>query len=216
MPEPFQWVIDANPQDINLVDFIRPNGSAAMITMGDYRQLADALFHAGTRSGSEYEFVDDANRLHFYVVDVHRAADGVLSYTTAVRSLDGSGGASKRGVELGPGMMDAGRPTGRGAACWFELKNTGRYVDSGASHPDDATSYLQSDVYRLEVRIEGEGWRAELQNALVAARFGTTKMVHVAVAAEAAAVANATVLLTATSESEGTVASSAVCNVVKY
>jgi M6 family metalloprotease-like protein len=35
--EPFVWVIGANPQDIELVDFICPNGSAAMITMGDYR-----------------------------------------------------------------------------------------------------------------------------------------------------------------------------------
>lgn len=70
--QPFQWTIDANPQDIKLVDFIRPNGTAAMITMGDYRQLADALFHAGTGSGSKYEFVDEANGLHFYILDIHR------------------------------------------------------------------------------------------------------------------------------------------------
>ncbi|TVY83731.1 putative secreted metallopeptidase, partial [Lachnellula suecica] len=48
---PFQWTIDANPQDINLLDFYRPNGTASYITLGDYRQLLDALFHAGTRSG---------------------------------------------------------------------------------------------------------------------------------------------------------------------
>jgi hypothetical protein len=26
-PQPFQWVIDANPQDIKVVDFIRPDGT---------------------------------------------------------------------------------------------------------------------------------------------------------------------------------------------
>ena len=95
---PFQWAIDANPQDIEMVDFYRPDGTKAMITMGDYRQLSDALFHAGTRSGSEYEFTDEANRLHFYVLDVRRDSTGVLSYTVAVKSLDGSGGPSTHGV----------------------------------------------------------------------------------------------------------------------
>ena len=52
---PFEWVVDANPQDIEMIDFYRPDGTRPMITMGDYRQLSDALFHAGTHSGSEYE-----------------------------------------------------------------------------------------------------------------------------------------------------------------
>ncbi len=186
-----------------------------MITMGDYRQLADALFHAGTRSGSEYEFEDVENRLHFYVIDIHRAADGVLSYTVAVRSLDGSGGASTHAVELGPGAPDAGRTTGKGAACWFELRNTGKYVASGAAHPNDATDYLQSDVYRLAAQVDGAGWKVELQNSLAAVGFGASKLVYVAVGAEAGAAGNATVTLTATSESQGSVVSSAVCNLVK-
>ena len=45
-----------------------------MRTIGDYRQLNDALFHAGTNSGSKYEYVDAANGLHFYVIDVTRDA----------------------------------------------------------------------------------------------------------------------------------------------
>jgi len=47
---PFVWVIDANPQDIKMVDFTRPDGTKAMVTLADYRQLSDALFHAGANS----------------------------------------------------------------------------------------------------------------------------------------------------------------------
>lgn len=38
-------------------------------TMGDHRQLGDALFHAGTGSGG-HEFTDEANNLQFYILDV--------------------------------------------------------------------------------------------------------------------------------------------------
>ncbi len=43
---------------------IRPRTKTpVMRTIGDYRQLNDALFHAGTGSGSKYEYIDEANRL---------------------------------------------------------------------------------------------------------------------------------------------------------
>ncbi|KAK3314845.1 hypothetical protein B0H66DRAFT_563786 [Apodospora peruviana] len=215
--QPFQWVIDANPQDIRLVDFVRPNGQTAMITMGDYRQLLDALFHAGTRSGSEYEFVDEANRLHFYVVDTKRSKEGgVLSYTVGVRSLDGTGGPSARGVELSEGTVDGGKPTKKGAACWFELTNSGEYVAvGGGGHPEDASAFLASDVYRLSADVEGSGWRAELPNALATAQFGNSTMVYVAVGASEDAVALASVTLTATSESDPSVSATSTCKVVK-
>ncbi|KAK8107295.1 uncharacterized protein PG998_009308 [Apiospora kogelbergensis] len=171
--QPFMWTIDANPQDIGLVDFVRPNGTKAYITMGDYRQLLDALFHAGTRSGSQFEHIDEANRLHFYVVDIHRDDAGVLSYTVAVRSLDGSGGSSKHGIELAAGSAKGGNPAGSGVTCAFELSNTGTFAGEGdASHPDSAAAYLDSDVFRLSAAVEGEGWRVEVPNALAAVKFG--------------------------------------------
>ncbi|KAF3919803.1 hypothetical protein ABW20_dc0109343 [Dactylellina cionopaga] len=214
--QPFQWVIDANPQDINLIDFYRPNGSISMVTMGDYRQLADALFHAGTRSGSEYEYVDEANRLQFYVIERQRDNTGVLSYTVAIRSLDGNG-SSKRGVTLGAGTVAANRdnrPSGRGVTCVFNLANTGSYV-AGGNHPQNVTAYLQSDVYRLSAEVAGKGWRVELPNALATAQFGASAPVSVAVAAASDADPEAVVKLTAVSESDKTVKASAVCRVCK-
>ncbi len=87
----FSWVIDAHPEDIRMVDYMKPNGQKVMRTVADYRQLNDALFHAGLNSGSQCEWEDPANRLHFYVIDLHKDAGGILSYTVGVRSLDGAG-----------------------------------------------------------------------------------------------------------------------------
>ncbi|KAK7920586.1 hypothetical protein PG985_008608 [Apiospora marii] len=215
--QPFMWTVDANPQDIGLVDFVRPNGTDAYITMGDYRQLLDALFHAGTRSGSQFEHVDEANRLHFYVVDMHRDDAGVLSYTVAVRSLDGTAVAmSQRGVGLAEGSAKGGSATGAGVTCAFELSNTGTFSGEGdASHPDDAAAYLDSDVYRLSAAVEGEGWRVEVPNALAAVKFGESATAQVAVGASGEAAASAAVTLTATSESDETVVATAKCSVSK-
>lgn len=66
--QPFQWVIDANPQDAKVVDFYLPNGTARYWSIGDYRQLVDALFHAGTNSGSEFEYV---SLFEFHFISFH-------------------------------------------------------------------------------------------------------------------------------------------------
>ncbi|TEA21542.1 putative secreted metallopeptidase [Colletotrichum sidae] len=219
--QPFQWVIDAHPEDIELIDFIRPNGSVAMITLGDYRQLADALFHAGTNSGSEFEFVDEANDVHFYIIDRHRDGDGVLSYTVAVRSIGGEGGASVHDVSLEDGLVTDfkhNRPTDQGVTCSFQLTNSGSYVDidpNEAQHPEDVSAYLTSDVYRLSAEVEGAGWRVEVPNALIAATFGEVKTARVSVGASGDAVDTAVVRLKVTSESDPSVGATAVCNVVK-
>ncbi|KAI1157667.1 hypothetical protein F5B18DRAFT_665807 [Nemania serpens] len=220
---PFQWVIDANPQDIDVVDFYRPDGTPSKLTIGDYRQLADALFHAGTRSGSEFEFVDKPNRLHFYVLSTRRDAVGVLHYTAAVRSLDGSG-ASKHGVKLQSGTVAKDgngyghakpKPTDKGVTCEFELTNSGKYVAGQAAHPQDLSAYLKSDVYRLSAKVDGRGWRVELPNALAVAAYGKATTVSVAVGAAKDAKSSAVVTLTATSESDPKVSATAKCQVKK-
>ena len=196
----FNWVIDANPADINKIDFRRPDGTPVMRTIADYRQLNDALFHAGLNSGSQFEWTDEPNRLHFYVVDRQRDARGVLSYTLAVRSLDGAG-PHQRGVALtAPGD---GRITDSTATATFTLTNTGKTATVAAeAHPTDATRYIDGDVYRLGVSVDGAGWKAALQNALAAVKTGASQPVQVFIARDATSAATARVTLTATSESD--------------
>ena len=107
----FVWVIDSHPEDINHVDFVAPDGTPKMATLGDERQLNDASFNAGLDSGSSYEWTDEPNRLHFYVVDKTTDAQGILHYKVAVKSLDGAG-PQTRGVALqaAPAAEVAGRP----------------------------------------------------------------------------------------------------------
>ncbi|KAI0125008.1 M6 family metalloprotease [Xylariales sp. AK1849] len=213
--QPFVWVIDANPQDIELIDFYRPNGTAAMITLGDYRQLADALFHAGTNSGSQYEYVDEENNLHLYIVDIIRGNTGILSYTVAVRSLNGTGGPSTHGVALDQGTARGSNVTDQGILCTFPLTNNGSYVAAENGHPQDVSAYLKSDVYRLSADVDGDGWRVELPNTLTTAQFGAPAEAKVAVGAASDAASSAVVTLTVKSESDSSVSATAKCQVSK-
>ncbi|MEV4174181.1 M6 family metalloprotease domain-containing protein [Nonomuraea sp. NPDC049709] len=210
-PAPFEWVIDANPADIGMTDYVLPDGTKVPITIGDYRQLSDALFHAGTDSGSEYEYVDEANRLHFYVTDLKRNRDGELSYTVAIRSLDGAG-PQRRGLKLLPA---AGIPTGKNlSTCKFPLFNTGKAAPPQGQHPEDVSAYLNSDLYRLKAEVQGKGWTAQLPNALASVAFGKQSLVSVNAVREAGGDRLARVKLTATSESDPTKTMTATCHVI--
>ena len=216
---PFQWMIDANPQDINLVDFYRPDGTPSMVTIGDYRQLADALFHAGTRSGSEFEYVDGPNRLHFYVIDIDRDDSGVLHYTVGARSMDSTGGANTYGVNVSKGYPVGARGwfgskpvTKNGLMCHFGLTNTGSYSSEDS---EDMSTHMMSDIYRLSAEVDGEGWHIALPNKLATAPFGKSTTANVAVGVMEEAVDEATVMLTATSESDPSISSTGECKVSK-
>jgi hypothetical protein len=204
------WVIDSHPQDINHVDFVRPDGTPKMATLGDERQLNDASFNAGLDSGSSYEWTDEKNRLHFYVVDKSTDAQGVLHYKVAVKSLDGAG-PQTRGVALQSGGSTE-VAAGQWSTCTFPLKNTGAAATTDpALHPQDSTSFLNSDVYRLSASAAGTGWSAKLVNALTAVKFGDTVKVPVYVTKALNASSAGTVSLTATSESDPSVTQTAVC-----
>jgi len=215
----FNWVIDANPQDIGLVDYYRPGdadnpgGEPVMATIADHRQLNDAAFHAGTNSGSEYEWTDGPNRLQFYVIDLKRDAEGVLSYTVAVRSLDGAG-PQARGVEAAKGSVRGVRP-GKAAMCEFPVTNSGQPGATTAGQPDtdDISAVFDSDVYRLSVDSSGEGWEAQLPSALTTARAGETVSVPVDVIRQDVddPQPSTTVTLTATSESDPSASAQATC-----
>jgi len=205
----FNWVIDANPEDIGIVDYYKPTepgkwaegGEPVMATIADHRQLNDAAFKAGTNSGSKFEWVDEANRLQFYVVDTQRDEDGVLSYQLAVRSLDGAGPLA-RGVsteDTEPELVSEGQA----AVCEFPVTNT------GAAAADPAQP---SDVFRLSAETGAEGWSAELQNQLTTAQAGQSVTVPVyAVRSGGEAADEATITLTATSESDPTKTATADC-----
>jgi len=194
------WVIDAHPEDIHQVDYLKPNGEEVMRTIADYRQLNDALFHAGLDSGSEFEWEDPHNRLHFYVVDLERNEEGMLVYTVGVRSLDGSGSRERGGALDGPAEA---RVDEQDTPITFTLANTGEGSPPEPDlHPDDATAFLQGDLYRLSVSIAGEGWSARLLNALAAVEAGGSMPVTVYVSADREAAGSATLTLTATSESD--------------
>lgn len=202
---PFTWVIDAHPEDIRMVDFKRPNGEPVMRTVADYRQLNDALFHAGRNSGSQYEWDDAPNRLHFYVVDVHHDG-GILSYTVGVRSLDGAG-PQRRGVALEAPEAYAAE------SCVFTLKNTGAAAPTDpAAHPKDAAAFLDYDIYRLSATVSGRGWSVDLPNALAAVRFGESQPIAVHISHAGAGQTTGIVTLKAASESDPNQSATARCS----
>ncbi len=172
----FNWVIDAHPEDINMVDYVKPNGEKVMRTIADYRQLNDALFHAGLNSGSEFEYVDNPNRLHFYIIDIHKNEQGIISYTAGVRSLDS---------DVTSGMFAVAAPPrykikGKNGVILFTLKG--------------------SDIYRLEAEADGEGWKVELQNELAASADGDEIAIPLYLIREDDCSKKATVTLRVTSE----------------
>jgi len=202
--------MDAHPEDMNKVDFLRPDGTPSMVTIADWRQLNDATFHAGLESGSQYEYVDEPNRLHFYVIETFRTG-GVRSYQVAVRSLDGDG-PHVRDVKLRNGKPGKRSRNGWND-CTFSLENRGEFVPTTAVHGEDVDGFLQNDVYRLSATIEGEGWEAQLYNALATAKFGRDVDVPVFVTRTGPGKNSAQVTLTATSESDPTKSDTATCTV---
>jgi hypothetical protein len=203
------WVIDAHPEDVNMVDYVKPNGEKVMRTVADYRQLNDALFHAGLDSGSQHEWEDTPNRLHFYVIDLEKDKDGILSYTLAVRSMDGSG-PQERGLALAAGAgLKVKEPD---TPVTFTLKNTGKAAEAGTA---GAGARLDSDVYRLSVSVEGKGWTARLLNGLAAVKTGESQPVAVYVSHEAGSAKSAKVTLRATSESDPSKTATATVKVAR-
>ncbi len=172
---PFIWAIDANPGDINaadpvgehadreIYDFVRPDGTRAAISLGDMRQLSDALFHAGTGEGVVNTWVDEANRLQFYVLTTdHDATDpeSVGTYRVAVRSLDGHGPVDPATTILPSSTTDVlGLPGGAtevGDVVPVEFRLLGSPVTdlSALSVDTDLVAHLPYDI--VEVPATGE------------------------------------------------------------
>jgi hypothetical protein len=98
----------------------------------------------------------------------------------------------------------------------FILKNTGQAAETDpAAHPAGAGAYLNSDVYRLSVSVEGKGWKARLLNGLAAVEFGRSRQVAVYVSPEAGSSPSAKVTLRAASESDPSKVAAATASVSK-
>ena len=147
--QPNVWIIDPNPQDIGMIDFYRPDGTPVAVVPGDPRQLNDATMHAGTGSGSAYEYVDTFNKLHFYVVDTSRDDDGVLQYQLAVRRVD-NGDPFVRGVTLGKPAKRGQRRHDRRAQDLHVPAQEHRPGRSGAVRPRRLPHLCDVEQRRLE------------------------------------------------------------------
>ncbi|MFB7305401.1 M6 family metalloprotease domain-containing protein [Heyndrickxia sporothermodurans] len=149
------WVVDSHKEDINQEDFKRPDGTTAMLSKGDYQQLADSLFKAGTGDGVVSEYEDKYNRLHFYVLGKKYDKKGALSYRVAVRHMDGSGNY-KRGVSVkSSSTKTIPAVPGRVAVYYFNVKNTGK----------------ATDLIRLNVKTQAN-WETMLENNVIEVKAG--------------------------------------------
>jgi hypothetical protein len=133
-----------------------------------------------------------------------------LSYTVAIRSLDGAG-PQTRGAAMLPGLGIRG--DSGWVRCTLPLRNTGRSATVPAGHPEDVTGFVNSDIYRLSATVSGRGWSTWLPNQLATVRFGRTTAVQVWAKRDPGAARSATVRLTARSESNPAKAATGTCHV---
>jgi M6 family metalloprotease-like protein len=154
---PFIWTIDAHPKDLTYADYVTADGTDVPYTVGDYRQLADAAFHAGTAKNTRNTYFDRANNLAFYVLK-KRPDAGRLTYMVAVESLDRLNLASQPELE-----KIGGKPVrGRVKAMTFKVTNPGVFPA----------------IYRLKLRKQG-AVKARLLNDLIYLDGGASKSVRI-------------------------------------
>ena len=191
------WVVDSHPEDINLKDFTRPDGTTAMVGKGDPRQTLDALFKAGSgkslvagkfdgsidKDTIVSEYIDSYNKLHFYILGNRKDNDDVLRYQVAVRHTDGAG-TYTRGVKvsaegIAPAVQD------KVAVYHFNVTNTGE----------------AKDLIRIKASAD-EGWAVQLDNNVIAVESGATVKVPVYVKIPKGKTAPSTLTFTAASETD--------------
>ena len=200
----FNWVIDAHPEDINKADYKRPDGSVVMRTIADYRQLNDALFHAGNNSGSQFEYVDAPNRLHFYIIDLQKNSSGILSYKIGVRSLDGSGPLERAAILVPPSTVKMKNPA---EYFIYTITNTGT---TSKTNPLN-----NNDIYRLSVSVEGKGWDVQLLNNLTSVGQGNSEKIPVYISHVKKCAKSAKVILSVRSENDPAISVTSLFKVKK-
>jgi M6 family metalloprotease-like protein len=105
---PFIWVIDAHPKDLKKTDYVAADGTRVPYTVGDYRQLADAAFHAGTAPKTRNRYTDKKNGIALYVLR-KRMIEGRLMYVVAVGSRNPTVPPGEATVKKVKGSLVPGR-----------------------------------------------------------------------------------------------------------
>jgi len=206
---PFEWVVDANPQDINLTDTSCPTAPRSRSRSGTTANCRTRCSTPARTRAASTSTPTPPTGCTSTSPNVHRDRQGTLSYTVAIRSLDGSG-PQKRGVRVLPTV--AKPAPNEVQTCNFQLTNTGE-PGTASRHPEDVTPYLKGDVYRVSAKLNGKNWAISVPNALTTANAGQQVTVPVYTKPGTSPVAKVT--LTATSESDPTKQSTATCIVVK-
>ena len=155
---PFIWVIDAHPRDLTKTDYVAADGTKVPYTVGDYRQLADAAFHAGTAPRTRNVYKDKVNGFAFYILNKTKTEEGWLTYDVAVRSLTSPVPAGEAEVKDLGGALKRGIVTKQ----TFEVTNTG----------------ANPSVYKLKVVRKGDV-KTRLLNNLLYLEGGETATVVV-------------------------------------
>jgi hypothetical protein len=138
--------------------------------------------------------------LHFYIIDVQKNGEGLLSYEIGIRSLDGSG-PHKRGLRVDP--PEVKKIEGNEGYILFTVTNTGEPAATDPSlHHQNTSRWLTRDIYRLSVAAEGKGCSAQLGNALLSLEPGETGEVPVYISFSSGASRKTKVTLTVRSESD--------------
>ena len=182
-----------------------------MRTIADYRQLNDALFHAGTNSGSLSEWRDEANSLHFYIISVQKNEDGVLSYELGVKSLEGSGPQKREFIVTPP---ETRKIRGNGGYVFFKIRNTGEpSAPEPSLHHQNTLRWMNSDIYRISVETEGQGCSAMLLNEFISLEPGEEKEIPVYVSLEKGGSRKARINLIVSSESDNSLAESSFLSI---
>lgn len=154
---PFIWVIDAFPKDINRIDYVRADGKKVPYTIGDYRQLSDAAFHAGNAPGTKNRYHDKENDLKFFVLTKQKK-QGRLIYSVAVAS----GSPAVRPSAAVVKKVKGNPRNGVVKPVVFSVENPGQ----------------RAAVYKLRVERKG-GIKTRLLNDLIFVNGGQTRRVTV-------------------------------------
>ena len=171
----FVWYIDSNPQDIDQIDYVKADGTIAMATPGDERQLNDGRSTPAPTPAASTSTSTDANR------------PALLHPRQAHRRRRHPALQGRRPLARGRGPADARRELANpvtGTAEGFETCTSRSRTRAPRRRPADAHPQDADGVPRLRStacrrrRAARAGPRTS-SNALATAKFGETLQVPV-------------------------------------